>query len=247
MRRVARRVSAAAVAVVGVVIVLLVVMVVEALMARRAGTVATPGGVDGCAGCGSPAGAPLRVAFLGDSTLAGVGASDAGGTLPRQVAARLGRPVQILDLAVSGARVADIRADQVGAGLVGFQPEVIVIGVGSNDVIHGSSRPDFRRRYRQVVASLPPSATLILLGIPDLGSPPRLAQPLRSLAGWRGRMLDDDVRHLARDSRARFVDLQAFGSSFRHHPRRYFAPDRYHPSDAGYGLWAGAVADAIPA
>jgi lysophospholipase L1-like esterase len=229
---------------VGVVSVVLVVLVVEVVVARRSGAVVVPGGIDGCAGCGSPA-VPLRVAFLGDSTVAGVGAADAAGTLPRQVASRLGRPVQILDLAVSGARVADVPADQSGAGLASFRPEVVVVGVGANDVVHGTLRPDFRRHYGRLVASLPPGAQVILLGVPDLGSPPRLAQPLRSLVGWRGRMLDDDVRHLARDRHARFVDLQVFGPAFRRHPRRYFSPDRYHPSAAGYALWAGAVADAI--
>ena len=44
-----------------------------------------------------------------------------------------------------------------------------------------------------------------------------------------------------------YVDIFAHTSSaFRHHPGRYFAKDHYHPNDAGYGLWATAVAPAVP-
>ncbi len=237
----------AGLAVVGGAGLLAVILVVEVLVARRAATAPAPTGVDGCVGCGSAGGAPLRVAFLGDSTVAGVGASSADSALPRQVATRLGRPVQVLDLAVSGARVADVLASQGGAALAAFHPQVIVIGVGANDVVHGSRRPGFRRHYSRLVSSLPAGAEVVLLGVPDLGSPPRLAQPLRAVAGWRARMLDDDVRHLARDTGARFVDLQALGPAFRRQPGRYFAADHYHPSDAGYGLWSGAVVRTIAA
>jgi lysophospholipase L1-like esterase len=79
-----------------------------------------------------------------------------------------------------------------------------------------------------------------------MGSPTRLAQPLRAVAGWRGRLLDADVRHLAaRTPKAIYVDIAGkTGPAFRARPTTYFSPDRFHPNDAGYGLWAKAVAEA---
>jgi lysophospholipase L1-like esterase len=75
-----------------------------------------------------------------------------------------------------------------------------------------------------------------------MGAIPRFAQPLRAVAGWRGRNLDAEVRRVAADTGAVYVDIAGpTGPPFRRHPGRYFAADDFHPSDAGYGLWADAV------
>ena len=225
-----------------------IVLGVEIELARRNPALdrATPFVLDGLFGPVGDAGPPpLRLVWLGDSTGAGVGASRPDGAVPRQVAARLGRPVRLTVLAESGDRVADVVQEQ--AGLV-TEADVVVVGVGANDVVHVTGRGAFRSRYRRLVAALPEDARIVLLGVPDMGSPPRLLQPLRALAAWRGRALDDDIRHLARDIGATYVDIAGeTGSRFRRHPGRYFSADRYHPNDAGYELWADAVLAALKA
>ena len=83
---------------------------------------------------------------------------------------------------------------------------------------------------------------MVVLGVPDMGAPPRLAQPLRALAGYRGRQLDGIVRAIARAADARYVDIAGeTGPTMRSDTQRYFAADRYHPSDDGYALWVDAV------
>jgi lysophospholipase L1-like esterase len=75
-----------------------------------------------------------------------------------------------------------------------------------------------------------------------MGAIPRFAQPLRAVAGWRGRNLDAEVRRVAAATGAVYADIAGpTGPSFRHDPGRYFAGDDFHPSDAGYRLWADAV------
>jgi lysophospholipase L1-like esterase len=193
--------------------------------------------LDGRVGIG--VGPVVRMVWLGDSTAAGVGASLPDAALPRLVAAGLGQPVELRVLAVSGARIADVLDHQVAA--VG-DADVVLVSIGANDTTHLTRRDDFRRRYRAVLDRLPRQAQVVLLGVPDMGSAPRLAQPLRALAGFRGRQLATDVRSLARRDHARFVDIAgATGPAFRRDPGRYFAADHYHPSDAGYRLWADAV------
>jgi lysophospholipase L1-like esterase len=82
----------------------------------------------------------------------------------------------------------------------------------------------------------------VLLGVPDMGSTPRLAQPLRALAGFRGRQLDEVVREVAADAGAAHVPIaEATGRAFRDDPERAFADDGYHPSAVGYRVWADAV------
>ncbi|CAA9272336.1 MAG: hypothetical protein AVDCRST_MAG76-3404 [uncultured Acidimicrobiales bacterium] len=201
-----------------------------------------PAGIDSCVGCDGSS-APLRTVWLGDSTAAGVGATADVGVVGRQVARRLGRPVDVRVLASSGDRVADVVADQLSR--VPPETQIVFVSVGANDATHLTSSESFSSSYRKVLGGLPPDACVVLIGVPDLGSPPRLAQPLRAVAGWRGRSLDRRVRELARESGATYVDIAgATGPAFRRE-RTLFAPDGYHPNDAGYGLWAGAVTSAL--
>jgi len=181
-----------------------------------------------------------RVVWLGDSTAAGVGASTSAGALVSQVADGLAA-TSVSVLAVSGARVADVLEDQVPK-VAGLEPRLILISVGANDTIHLTGRGTFRDTYEKVVRALPNGVPVVLLGVPDMGAIPRFAQPLRAVAGWRGRNVDAEVRRVAADTGAVYVDIAGpTGPPFRRHPDRYFAADDFHPSDAGYGLWADAV------
>jgi len=183
-----------------------------------------------------------RVVWLGDSTAAGEGASSAAGAVASQVQDGLGVPDAALTvLAVSGARAADVLADQVPL-VAGSHPDLVLISVGANDTIHLTGAGDFRHRYEQLVRALPPGVPVVLLGVPDMGAIARFAQPLRAMAGRRGRHLDAEVRRVAVDTGAVYADIAGpTGPSFRRDPGRYFAADDFHPSDAGYGLWAEAV------
>ena len=181
-----------------------------------------------------------RVVWLGDSTAAGVGASSPAGALPSQVADGLAAP-EVAVLAVSGARVGDVLADQVPK-VAALRPNLVLISVGANDTIHLTGRGAFRHTYEKVVRALPAGVPVVLLGVPDMGAIPRFAQPLRAVSGWRGRNVDAEVRRVAADTGAVYADIAGpTGPPFRRHPDRYFAADDFHPSDAGYGLWADAV------
>ena len=124
----------------------------------------------------------------------------------------------------------------------GCEPDLILISVGANDTIHLTGRGAFRHTYEKVVRALPTGVPVVLLGVPDMGAIPRFAQPLRAVSGWRGRQSDAEVRRVAAGTGAVYADIAGpTGPPFRRHPDRYFAADDFHPSDAGYGLWADAV------
>jgi lysophospholipase L1-like esterase len=242
----------AAVVVLALAVVLLgsgLVLGAEAWLATRGPKPADPPVTpeDTLAGPPPSAGVPVAtVVWLWDSTAAGVGASALAHTLPEQVAAQLGQPIRLTDLARSGARVADVLRLQLPE-VARLHPTEVFISVGANDATHLTSRSQFRRDYGRLLAGLPASVVrVVMLGVPDMGSPPRLAQPLRAVAGWRGRELATDVRNLARRHHAIFVNIGGgAGPAFRRDPGRYFAADHYHPDDAGYHLWAEVVAAAL--
>lgn len=226
------------------------VLVVEVLLARRGPDLApaNPYDLDGVVDALRP-GQPLRTVWLGDSTAAGLGATSIDGALPRQVARavaeRRDRPVQVTSLAVSGARLDDVLDEQLPQ-LTGLEPDVVLISIGSNDVTHLARGATVRRQYGELLDALPGGAEVVALGIPDFGSVPRFAQPLRAAAGARAEQLDDVVADVARDRGAAYVDIAGeTGPAFRDDPDRYFSADRYHPSDAGYARWAAAVVDIL--
>ena len=190
---------------------------------------------------GAPGG--TRMLWLGDSTAAGVGASAAEDTVPRLVAAAFGADTELVSRAVSGARVKDVVDRQLdGIDLADF--DLVFLSVGANDAIHLTRRGEFYDAYQRLAGI---GDRLVALGVPDMGSPTRFAQPLRAIAGWRGRSVDRTIRDVLRDHPGvTYVDIAGrTGPAFRRDPGRYFAADRFHPSDAGYRLWADAVLDTV--
>jgi lysophospholipase L1-like esterase len=189
---------------------------------------------------------PLRMVWLGDSTACGQGVDRPEDALPLRVAAGLDRPVEVRVLARSGARAAEVLTDQLPR-LEGISADVILLTVGANDASHLVGRRRFARHYRELVRRLPDGTTTVLLGVPDMGGAiPRRVQPLRAFSEWRGRCLDGEVRRIAQDAGAVYVDIAGrTGPAFRRHRERLYAEDRYHPDEAGYRLWADAVIDRL--
>ena len=188
------------------------------------------------------AGTGPRIVWLGDSTAVGEGASTAAGAVPSQVQDGLGMPDAALSvLAVSGARAVDVLVHQVPL-VAGARPDLVLISVGANDTIRLTGAGEFRRVYTEVVRALPRGVPVVLLGGPDMGASARFAQPLRAIAGRRGRHLDAEVRRVAADTGAVYAPIAGpTGPAFRHDPNRYLSADDFHPSSDGYGLWADAV------
>ena len=208
--------------------------------------------LDGRFGGSTSPGRLLDVVWIGDSTATGVGASSGDGALPRQVLEGLEIPASLTVLGRSGARVSDAVADQLTRLSASSPPQMVVVGVGSNDVTHLTPRGRFRRDLERLLSGVrraaPASPRILVLGIPDFGAVPLFAQPLRAIAGWRGRQLDADIRAVAAEEGAVYVDIAGpTGPHFRRDPDRYYAADGFHPNDAGYGLWADAVlAEVLP-
>ena len=192
---------------------------------------------------------PITVVWLGDSTGAGVGASGVETALPTIVAQGLQRSVRLRVLAMSGARVDDVLTKQVPL-VKALRPEVVVVGVGGNDVTHLTPRSLFEGLYDAMlrsIRSLRP-ATLVVIGVGDFGTVPRIPQPLRALTGWRGRWFDDAIRRVAHRRGAAYVDLYAnTGPAFGHDPALFYSDDGFHPSDEGYRIWADVILDVLRA
>jgi lysophospholipase L1-like esterase len=191
-----------------------------------------------------PPDAPVRIAVLGDSLALGTGASRAdGGFIFRAFRALLAqRPGSRIDnVAIGGATVADVLRLEV-ARLAGIRYDVVIVCVGGNDVVRGTSATAFRTTYTALlrrIGELTPTARLICCGVPDVSVSPIFAD--ERIAIHRLAVNDDRaVRAAASAADALFADL--FAVTRRTHDADHFlGRDRFHPSDAGYVLLEQAL------
>ncbi len=196
---------------------------------------------------------PLHVVWLGDSTSTGVGADRFEDSTAWRVAEGLtDGAVTLTVLGRSGDQVHEVLDEQLpelADVLLPGSEHVVLVSIGANDVTALTRRPTFADRYRRMVDEI--EATLggtegagrvVLVGIPDIGTAPRLLPPLRQVAGLRGGQLDDEIARVARQRGVHHVDLAGRTSrTFSSDPDRYFSADEYHPSSDGHEVWADAV------
>ena len=191
------------------------------------------------------AGPGLRMVWLGDSSVVGAGASSTDTAIPRRVAAALDRPVDLSVLAVSGSRVHDVVVNQLEQ-VAALRPDVVLVSIGTNDVLYRTSRSEFRADHERLVDGLPADALVVFLGACDMGACLRVPQPLRAVLGWWGRVLDSAARAEVEARGGMFLDMgEATGPEMRRHPDRYYAVDQFHSNDEGYRLWADMVVAAL--
>ena len=123
-----------------------------------------------------------------------------------------------------------------------------VLLVGANDATHATGLDSVRRDLETAVRRLRTSGRQVVVGTcPDLGAARALPRPLREVVAWRGRAVAEAEEEGVSAAGAVAVDLAALtGPAFRADPAT-LSSDRYHPSDAGYRLWAAALAPEVQA
>lgn len=195
-----------------------------------------------------------RVVWLGDSLAAGLGAIAPDVTLPRLVASHSERSTRLHVFATPGATSTDVVERQLpaliqlrhGLGEIGRRIDAVGVTVGANDIAALTSRRRFRRNVA-AIADAVDDAPLILVSIPALADAIRLPHPLRWLASLRGRWLDRVLQDAARaDDRIHYANVwQRPPWIQRCHRAHFLSSDRYHPSGAGYAIWADRVGHAF--
>ena len=189
-------------------------------------------------------GKPLSFVVLGDSTAAGLGAGSPRYAYPTMLSERLGERgwrVELKALGVSGARVKDVLEDQVPLALEA-SPDLVFIGIGANDVTHVTSLESIDRDMNAALDLLEPTeATIVVAGPPDMRAHAWL-EPLRSLAGWRGRRVADTIEAVATRRGHLVVQLaEHAGPYFATNPEDAYGGDDFHPGPGGYRAWADAI------
>ncbi|MEX1125963.1 MAG: GDSL-type esterase/lipase family protein [Acidimicrobiia bacterium] len=192
---------------------------------------------------GDPALPMLRVAVLGDSSVTAPGVSGPAEIWVSLVSQRLAADHHVIlhSFAIGGSCVHDLIKQQLPAAIA-FEPDLIFVSVGANDVFRGVSRQRFAMNMDHLVGDLATTeATLILSGVGDLGTIPRLHPPLRQLLSHRSAGFDRIHRKVAARHGAVVVEQRADQPEVWYSDRSLWAEDLFHVSAAGHRRWADVV------
>lgn len=178
------------------------------------------------------------ILVAGDSTAVGTGASN-----PKlSIAGRLGSEypnADITNVSKYGLRLSGLR--EMLRTLPREQYDLVVLQIGANDVTGRTSEAAMRQSLSEIlirVESLSPRVVVLTAG--NIGLAPVFRFPLSTFITARTRaariLFMDELRKYPQ---ARYVDLfkDRAHETFTTDVKRYYAPDGFHPSADGYGLW----------
>ena len=172
---------------------------------------------------------------IGDSIIAGVGASVLEKALVGQTAVALasGMDCSVAWRAegMSGATTAKIHA-RLLPRVSDEQPDLVVLSAGVNDILALKRSRAWQKDLGGLLDALQenfPEAWIAIVGMPPLHGFPLLPQPFRALIGMRGRTFDSLIASEAR-RRPRCVHVAL---DFEPEPK-HLAEDGFHPSESSY-------------
>lgn len=224
----------------------------EILVAKRAigVTDARPPRADGVYGEDLPRD-PVRCLVLGDSAAVGYGMSRADATPPAMLGIGLSHvldaQVEIRSEAVVGAVTSDLRDQIEAAG--DFDPDLVVIIIGTNDVTHRVPAYQSTRLLGSAVRRLVDGGAQVVVGTcPDLGTVRPIPQPLRWIARRKSRALARKQTIAVVRAGGRAVSLGSLlGVLFTEKYDVMFGEDRFHPSETGYANMVSVLVPSLAA
>lgn len=176
------------------------------------------------------------VLILGDSTGVGVGA-----TVPEQSIAGLLAAdypdADIVNVAVSGTRVAGAIAQVRTCLEAGLRFDLALLHVGGNDVVADTPLSQLTDDCDTLLRELARLADRTAwLGPPDLGLAPLFPRPYAWVMASRTRSMSRVFSAAAVRHNAVFIDFSAPAhvAHFRKRRREHFAIDGFHPNSASY-------------
>jgi lysophospholipase L1-like esterase len=119
-------------------------------------------------------------------------------------------------------------------------PQLVTLGIGINDIGHGISVEQFAENYESILSTLKEQtqAQIVVTNIPDISSAPMLPSSLRSQYHEQIVTYNQRLEEIANRHGVTVFDIYSVTTrELPSHPE-YFSRDGFHPSDAGYELWA---------
>ncbi len=188
---------------------------------------------------------------FGDSTAAGQGADYDKGIAVQTAEHLAGKNKVIMyNFAVSGAIVGDVLEKQIPqAELLQIKPDVILFSIGGNDVTALTSSHRLKKQLteiKQKSVKLNCNEKIVFTASPDMGTVPRVLQPLRWIMGLRSKYLNAQVFYpfITENNFTLAPIARETGPIFKKNPQ-LFGKDKYHPNNEGYPVWTKVINKAL--
>lgn len=192
---------------------------------------------------GDPDSPTLRVVVLGDSSITAPGVTDPDQIWVRILAANLAtdRHIVLKSVAIGGATAASVIAEQLDDA-VAFEPDLAIVSVGANDAIHGIPVRRFESQLEHIATTLRDTGAEVLLsGVGDLGTIPRLQPPLRGLITRRSLGYDRTHQRVAERVGGLWLNPRQDDRDLWIRDRSLWSEDLFHVSPHGHSRWADST------
>lgn len=185
----------------------------------------------------------LRIAALGDSSVFGVGDTSTDGNpdgpgwvgrLMHDLAAS-----QYINLSKNGARAHTVVSTQLVSATF-FNPDLVCVCVGMNDVMRGNYSPiQIRDSIHTLIQELNNvGAVVVLLGLPDPSKTALAPKRIKKILSRRVQNLNEILADVAAKEGALFI---AGWEQKEVYERSFWHVDRMHPSSLGHQLIADLI------
>lgn len=197
------------------------------------------GPTHGVAGDGND---PVRLYVMGESTVAGLGASThelaLAGQFAKHLSSHIGRPVEWDVLGKNGV-TARRTIEELVPQMPDKQFDYILLGIGGNDVMKLSSPRRWREDMTELIGIMRernPDAVIFISNCPMIIYTSAIPPPSKQLLWQLSQLHDANIKEFTRDMDRVFyypqpVDVRLEG----------FFADGIHPSEQGYDDWAAAM------
>jgi len=184
---------------------------------------------------------PLSLLALGDSTIAGVGVTDAmqglSAHMARGLYRRTARGITWASYGQRGATTKDVTAQYLPQAIEGTsKADIIVLSVGANDAIKLRPVDEVSEQLLNTVTTLHthhPHAITLVSSLPAFHLFDAIPQPLRSIMAGHAQAIERQLRPMIEG-----LPYALMSPPPPNYPKDFFAADSFHPSAQGYSIWA---------
>ncbi len=182
---------------------------------------------------------------IGDSLTAGVGVTSSTDTFPYLLSkkwATSGKNIELLNLAVPGARSQDVIDSQLQK-TIDTDPDIVTVLIGINDIQGFVSADTFKQNEEKIINELTSrtDAKIILVNIPYLGTDDLIPWPYNWIYHIRTREFNDIIKNIAQKKNLILVDLYTATKEQSTRHSEYYSVDQLHPSAKGYKQWSDII------
>jgi lysophospholipase L1-like esterase len=182
---------------------------------------------------------------IGDSSVEGVGASHHTKSYPSLVFEKIKQSHpqgEYHNLGKSGDRIKHVVKNQLPQVLE-LKPNLITISIGVNDIRGHIKLSQYEKDLTYLIEILQrkTDAKIIINNIPDFSSLPTLPIYIRIASKILIHRFNKSIEKISDNFGLTLVDIFKVSRQFYKQWRNLISSDGYHPSDAGYALWAQAV------